>query len=327
VAAEIATILALVVALIPVLIPILVPDVRDNSSDPPPQPPTTSPTRAPVVTDMTDPCAFLDPDDLADGLETVTVVPDYGSVQGCLATIQGGGDENVTARVEFDVPLRSYETWPGIVDTINDLVIAREQCDPECRSTLQRSNGPRVRVAVDGGDGESLRQRVGERLRTNAIRLLQDGPLPDRPPFPERSVAQIPACSLLTTADLAASVRDLQSPGPTPGFADLSCAWGNPAPPTDTVIGIGYGRVSPDEIPADLKSIAGRDVDVIPRTEADGRQACTAYLIGPTFTARTGDPRVEIVELLVRGAGTRTAEQLCTYARALSEVVAPKLPK
>jgi len=278
----------------------------------------------PVVTATTDPCAFLSNDDLAE-FGRATLVPDYGVVRSCLATVQGEGDKPVKVRVELDVPLPAHKPFPGPVDTENDIVVARELCDSVCRTTLQRAGGPRVVVVVDHGR-DRLGQLVSEKATETAKRVLKKGPLPDRPPFPERSVARIPACELLLATDLTTHVRDLKDPTPIPGFAGLTCAWGSPEPPTDTVIGIAYERYWPDEIPAPDERIGGRVV-LDPKTETDGRQACKASVIGHTIPARTGEPRVEVVGVLVHGAGTRTIEQMCTYARALAEVAIPRLPR
>lgn len=286
-----------------------------------PGPPETRHTNV-VVTKSTDPCSFVSTDDLAE-FGHVQLMPEYGYFAGCTATIQAGGETPVDVRIELDVPQYSGQTFAGTVETRGKLVIAREPCVDECRTTLQMADGPRVVLQVRDGDA-SLRQKVAGRATETATRVLEARPLSERPPFPEHSMGRVMACDLLTADEIRPRV-DVPEPKQTPGFGDWTCAWGKR--PT-TVIGIGYDRVTPNEIRAEgSEQLAARKVYVVSRIEPDGRRACQVNIPGIGFTSRTDDPRVEVVQLLVRGADSRSVEQMCSYARALAEVVVPRLPR
>ncbi len=261
-------------------------------------------------------------DDLAE-FGRALLTPEYGYFAGCTATILAGGEMPVDVRIELDVPQYSGQPFAGTVETRGKLVIARELCIDECRTTLQMADGPRVVLQIRDGDA-SLRQKVAGRATETATRVLEAGPLTERPSFPEHSMGRVMGCDLLTADELRSRVDDLPLK-PTPGFGDWTCAWGKP--PT-TVIGIGYDRTTPNEIRDEgSEQIAARKVYVVARIEPDGRRACQVNIPGVEFTSRTGDPRVEVVQLLVRGADSRSVEQMCSYARALAEVVVPRLPR
>lgn len=185
------------------------------------------------------------------------------------------------------------------------------------------ADGPRVVLQVRDGDA-SLRQKVAGRAIETATRVLEAGPLSERLPFPENSMGRVIAWDLLT-ADEIRSRTDVPEPKQTPGFGDWTCAWGKL--PT-TVIGIGYHRAMPNEIRDEgSEQLAGRKVYVVSRIRPDDRPACQVNIPSIGFTSRTDEPRVEVVQLLVHGADSRTVEQMCSYARALAEVVVPRLPR
>jgi len=112
----------------------------------------------PSVAEATDPCSFVSTDDLTE-FGRALLLPEYGYFAGCNATIQAGGETPVDVRVELDVPQLSGQPFDGTFETRGDLVIAREECVEECRTTLQRAEGPRLVLQVRNGDA-GLRQRL-----------------------------------------------------------------------------------------------------------------------------------------------------------------------
>ncbi len=100
-----------------------------------PPTPETRHTNA-VVTKTTDPWSFVSSDDL-DEFGRVLLTPGYGYFAGCTATIQAGGETPVDVRIELDVPQYSGQPFAGTVETRGKLVIAREPCVDECRTTLR----------------------------------------------------------------------------------------------------------------------------------------------------------------------------------------------
>lgn len=295
---------------------VLVLPVLDQPSDDPPS--------VAKVTSLTDPCALWDPSNALTGM-TATVVPDYGGPAEC--TVMVGP---VQAGLSL-TPRDSTFPSPDATSTIQGpLQVTRSCSKKSCMASLIPIDASTfgVQVSTDAGSSgvgvpvlNALQQSVQQRLTSGDA-------LAERPEPAVGSLLRTPACSLLSDAVLG-EVGGLGKREPGSLFGDWSCEWGDPnaGAGRNSVVGLGYSRLRPDDFPAGCRPSDG-SVTCPPdaETEDDGRSYCGVSLRGPAFTATDGTQRYDEVLVLVRAFPPRTVPQVCSDVARLAAAVARRLP-
>ncbi len=266
------------------------------------------------VLPSTDPCALFNSVDLRQ-LGVIRVQPDLGGMSSCLVRVSE--DIRVEVMVAQD---DSTFPEPGAATRTVGLFALTEECAAgSCRASIIPAAESRFGIAVIVAENESA-VRVRDAIVESITRRLTSGePLPPRREPPPGSVTTRPACDLLDGAAIA-QVDGLSQPAPNSLFGDWACEWGDPnaGPGRDSVVGLGYSRGLPGEFRPDCAPINGRPLCVAGEVEPDKRAGCTVFFPGVKFTASDGEPRIEIVQIVVRTGDPSRVEQVCADARALA---------
>lgn len=266
------------------------------------------------VLPTTDPCALFIPADLRQ-LGVIRVVPDLGIMSSCLVRV----GNNIRAEVRVAQPDSTFPEPTAATRTVGLFALTEECAAGSCRTSVIPAVEPRFGIAVVVAEDESA-VRVRDAIVESLTRRLTSGePLPPRREPPPGSVTTRPACDRLDRAALA-QVAGLSQPAPNSLFGDWSCEWGDPnaGAGRDSVVGLGYSRGVPGEFRPECAPVNGRPLCESGEVEPDKRAGCTVFFPGVEFTASDGEPRIEIVQVVVRNSDPNRVEQVCAEARALA---------
>lgn len=266
-------------------------------------------------------------------LATITVtnfVPDVGGMASCRAAVGDGSAEVTLAEPDSTFPRPNQSTRIEGPFAITD-----DDCDQySCGASIIPADAPRFGIAVKARGGSSeVRRKVRDVLVASVVRTVASAErLPFRLPPPDGSVTTRPACDLLSDDDLA-TVSGLSDRAPNSLFADWSCEWGNlnAGAGRDSVVGLGYSRGYPTEFTAECEPVGGRPLCVNGEVKADGRSVCLVYFPGIDFvsetgkTGETGEPRVEIVQIVVRNRAPNRVDTVCSEARILADAAIARI--
>ncbi|MGC4940120.1 protein kinase domain-containing protein [Kribbella sp. DT2] len=289
----------------------------------------TSPAAGPIGDPVTaDPCALIDAEPLTRYGET-ELIRDYGSFPRCDVEITGTGAQLSDVRVEFDNPPHPDLDPPGKLErrTGNVLLIARPPTPAkgeDCERTLVLSDRHRVDVvAQDTGDSTPMDLcGIAETVTTTAVARLTAGPVPRRAePFPANSLGLVDSCTLLDAATLA-KLPGIDANHPVRSFGGWGCEWESTTNQLSAVIRFDRDqRLTAED--GQLLTLSGRVTAVEP--EADGPGMCQALITHRPYARDSGDPAVELVQVIVAGSASTT--ELCRLTTLLARTTAAKLPE
>jgi hypothetical protein len=283
--------------------------------------PTTTAQHIPTIPDpaTADPCSLLDIASVQ-GFGVVSLERDNSRFASCRADIEPPGGGSIGFFVSFENEVEARSVSGGTRGEEAGLTVIRYEPGAEvCEHRILLADGNSVELYTrtyedpTGGTDECAINDAG---RTAVIsRLVRQG-IGERPPLHETSpLAAIPACSLLTSEEVAAGVANPAPPRPR--FAGWGCDWtsltGGGTVALSYYRGFVLGDV--DGTPADFAGHPGR---VLARPGN-----CWVQFVQRAYTAG-GSNRNETVWVTYWGNGSD--EQLCQHARTLATAAASRLP-
>jgi tRNA A-37 threonylcarbamoyl transferase component Bud32 len=318
VAAAVATALAVAAA---VVVAVVV--ARPGAAPAEPQaaaPTTTAPNPATIPDPATaDPCSLLDPASVQ-GFGVVSLEQHNNGFAGCRANIDPPGGGEVAFFVTFQNEVEARRASGGTRGEEAGLtVISYEPGADFCEHRILLADGNSVEVytrTYEDPPGGADECAINDAGRAAVIsRLVRQG-IGERPPLTETSpLAAIPACSLLTSEEVAAGVASPTPPRPR--FADWGCDWASFTGGGSVAVSYYRGFVlgEADGTPADFAGHPGRVL------AQSGN--CWVQFVQRVYTAG-GSNRIEAVWVTYYGYGND--EQLCQHARTLATAAASRLP-
>jgi hypothetical protein len=262
-----------------------------------------------------DPCAVADADVLSRFGET-TLDADYGAFNRCDVLVAVAGDDEIDVTFEFDTAASD-----GASSASRVVRHPPERDSDACDIALTLADrSVLVVTAKSDDDVDTDFCQVADVAADHAESVLgQYQTMPRRPSFDKRSLANVKACDLISTGDLA-TVPAYAGAVPEPGFGDWSCRWQSP----DGALRVIFDRTDPNSAREGTKQeLAGREVYVEP--EGYGEFTCEADVLHLRYQDAYGDSQVELALVVVEG-GSAMAD-LCQAATKFAVPVAARLPK
>ncbi|MEJ3657130.1 serine/threonine-protein kinase [Actinomycetes bacterium KLBMP 9759] len=284
-----------------------------------------SATAAPVVPAVTDPrtvdpCSLIDVAALAP-IGTALVDADNAVFSGCAAGITLPADKYATLFADMENPAQLPDPVGGVESRVNGLLVAAyppEAARCERRIVLPDRNSVRMYAVASGGVEPATLCTIAQTAADSAVRTITTKGLGTRRPIAESStIADLPACTLVSPAELAV-VPNLDTSALS-GFGGWTCSWfttsGNPV-----TLRIDYYRRAPltegDGAAVDLRGRVGR---VLYTPNSD----CFATIPQRSYTV-AGQPRAEVVGVLAYGS--QPEAELCGYVTEVAKAVVTRLP-
>ncbi|WP_405645514.1 protein kinase domain-containing protein [Streptomyces uncialis] len=293
-------------------------------------PDTRAGTRA-VLGDVraADPCALLDPTGFT-SYGTASLHTAYGAFDRCdvLLHAREDGDGPKGARkgdflagVQVDFASDPAELGSVPRTTRGAVTVAElPRSSDGCERNVMLPDGNQVWLAAGSEHADAPDPCALVRIATDhAVKVLNQGPVPERPGFPAESLAGVDACALMDEAALAV-VPGIDPADGEPDFANWGCDWTGGT--QDVRVDLVFSRdnsLTDDGTPA---RFGGRPGAVA--AGGAGEDSCVARAQHRVYPGVRGEETIELVELTV--AAPWPAEELCTRARALATAVARRLP-
>jgi hypothetical protein len=284
-------------------------------------PPTSTAPDGAVIGDVTtaDPCSLVDPGPLH-AFGAASFLRDEARFAACAVSIARPDGTTATYSLTFQTQAETEDLWLGLrQEEAGYTVVSFEPADGYCDELVELPDRNVLRLAAQpqrGWTGTQDMCAIVGAARATALARLEGSGVGTRPPLTDGGpLAGIPACGLLTPADLVAVIPDVTQPQAR--FADWGCDWASTS--GDSTVELVYYRSLPLSAYLGTRAdFAGRPGLVHP---AEG--ACWIPFVQRSYSVE-GSERLETVQLTYSGPGPQA--ELCRAATALATAAAGRLP-
>ncbi|MFL6121373.1 protein kinase domain-containing protein [Actinophytocola sp.] len=261
-----------------------------------------------------DPCAVADAAVLG-RFGQATLDANRGGFNRCDVLIAVAGDDEIDVEFEFAAASTGRATESSRV-----VRHAPKRDGGDCEITLTLADQAALTVAARSDDDVDTDFCVVAAVAADHAEsvLAHHRQVPRRAAPDQRSLADIRACDLIPTAELAA-VPAYANAVPQPGFGDWSCRWQSPA----GVLRVIFDRDGLDGARAGEKlALSGREAYVVPNGYGDF--SCVTRIFHLRHRDADGNSHVELALVVAEGGAAMT--ELCQVARTYAAPVAARLP-
>ncbi|MEV6243375.1 serine/threonine-protein kinase [Lentzea sp. NPDC051838] len=238
-------------------------------------------------------------------------------INGCTSWLSYGGDDGVVV----DYFVKQFNQY-GATKTTGTLGAITQTASAEkvCTKSIVLVDGNSLQIDVKGGPGRPLCD-IGQVAGERAHAVLTESRIPRRrEPWPQDSLANVDACSLLEPEDLEPRLKSAATPYPWNELGFWGCGWDY----DPRQVQIEFSRQSP------FDSEDGTVIDVgggkLAYLDPESDEGVCQVKIRHRVAREGADERIEVVRVILSEEKLAEGTTLCPGATELAKAVVPRLP-